>query len=384
MSALGATFPLLGLSGGIRVAPHTVDTVLTDEIGASYGLSVIRAQPVTASDVIHAHGALTVYYGAVVTEHVLLSLAQTPTFKYHLTAADTAFIHAVLNPAVPALLAEHVGVALAQQAQQAISVIEGLGLHPLLAPMMLYGRTITDTIRVASVLGRFFGGDLTDGIHIASLMGGVAAKGGILAETIGVSASLTPRLILRVTATDTINIEDVDALRMLFDASLDEGIEIAAGYVAPNGSFTTWAVNTRSGAVTEYSNYAFNSFAKLGDVYLGASSTGLYELVGDDDAGTDIVAQIKSGFAQWAGTKLTGFKGAYLGVRGGGDYVLKLETGDGNTYIYAVSAKDMATTKITLGKGLRARYFAFELISTGQDFDLDTIEFVPLIAERRV
>jgi hypothetical protein len=96
------------------------------------------------------------------------------------------------------------------------------------------------------------------------------------------------------------------------------------------------------------------------------------------------VAQIKSGFAQWAGTKLTGFKGAYLGVRGGGDYVLKLETGDGNTYIYAVSAKDMATTKITLGKGLRARYFAFELISTGQDFDLDTIEFVPLIAERRV
>jgi hypothetical protein len=220
MSALGATFPLLGLSGGIRVAPHTFDTVLTDEIGASYGLSVIRAQPVTASDVIHAHGALTVYYGAVVTEHVLLSLAQTPTFKYHLTAADTAFIHAVLNPAVPALLAEHVGVALAQQAQQAISVIEGLGLHPLLAPMMLYGRTITETIHVASVLGRFFGGDLTDGIHIASVMGGIAAKGGLLAETIGVASGLTPRLVLRVTAEDSITLDDASILRMAYAGNL--------------------------------------------------------------------------------------------------------------------------------------------------------------------
>jgi hypothetical protein len=74
----------------------------------------------------------------------------------------------------------------------------------------------------------------------------------------------------------------------------------------------------------------------------------------------------------------------YLGTRGGGDFVLKLITGDDKTFIYSVNARDMATTKITLGKGLRARYFAFELVSTGQDFDLDTIEFVPLVSDRRV
>jgi hypothetical protein len=37
-----------------------------------------------------------------------------------------------------------------------------------------------------------------------------------------------------------------------------------------------------------------------------------------------------------------------------------------------------------MGKGLRSRYFAFELVSTGQDFDLDTLEFIPLVADRRV
>ena len=44
----------------------------------------------------------------------------------------------------------------------------------------------------------------------------------------------------------------------------------------------------------------------------------------------------------------------------------------------------MKTTKVNMGKGLRARYFAYELISTGQDFDLDSVEFVPLVAQRRV
>jgi hypothetical protein len=44
----------------------------------------------------------------------------------------------------------------------------------------------------------------------------------------------------------------------------------------------------------------------------------------------------------------------------------------------------MKTARINIGKGIRARYFAFELISTGQDFDLDSLEFIPLVAKRRV
>jgi hypothetical protein len=78
------------------------------------------------------------------------------------------------------------------------------------------------------------------------------------------------------------------------------------------------------------------------------------------------------------------FKGMYLGVRGEGEWVIKLITGDGNTYNYAVSTRNQRTTKVHMGKGLRARYWAFDMISSGQDFDLDTIEFVPIAAQRRV
>jgi hypothetical protein len=174
-------------------------------------------------------------------------------------------------------------------------------------------------------------------------------------------------------------------LSLLLKPTIAEGIEITAAYLSPGeGSFTTWAVNTRTGAISQYDNFVFNSFAQMGNVYLGASEDGLFELHGDTDAGTDIVSRIKSGFMQFNGSRFSSLRAAYLGVRGEGDFVLRLLTGDGKTYDYAVSTRDMRTTKVHMGKGHRARYFAFELISTGQDFDLDTIEFVPILANRRV
>jgi hypothetical protein len=40
---------------------------------------------------------------------------------------------------------------------------------------------------------------------------------------------------------------------------------------------------------------------------------------------------------------------------------------------------------VKIGKGLRSRYWQFELVNIdGADFDLDTIEFHPVLLTRRV
>jgi hypothetical protein len=243
---------------------------------------------------------------------------------------------------------------------------------------------VSEAVTIADALGRFFGAEVSDEINVAPLMGGYTSKDGQLSETIGLTEGVTPRLVLRVIATDTIGIEAEEALRMLFSPAIAEGIQLSAAYLSPDSSITTWAMNTRTAAVSEYQNYAFNSFARLGNKYIGANEDGLYELTGDDDAGTDIVATIRSGFAQWSGTHLGSFKAAYLAIRGEGSFVLRVVSGDGRTYNYSVTAESQKTVKVNMGKGLRARYFAFELVSTGQDFDLDTLEFIPLVADRRV
>ena len=61
--------------------------------------------------------------------------------------------------------------------------------------------------------------------------------------------------------------------------------------------YTCVVINTKTGAVSEYDNYDFNSFCELptGE-YLGFRSDGIYELDGEDDDGTDIDAYVTWGF----------------------------------------------------------------------------------------
>ena len=249
---------------------------------------------------------------------------------------------------------------------------------------MSYRLVLSQTITQSGVLSRFFGADmaglttLTDSVVVlpqfSRVMAGVLQSQPVMSNT----------LILRVELDASLTNVDSLLTGLLFDAQLAGTIQLSVAYISPDGNVTTWAVNSRTGAVTEYENYSFNSFARMGHIYLGASSSGLYELHGDDDAGTSIIARLRSGYGQFAGSRFVGFKAAYLGVRATGDLVFRLINANGDTHNYAVKARDMETVKVQLGKGLRARYFAFELESTGQDFDLESIELVPMVAQRRV
>lgn len=356
----------------------------TDDIGVTYGLQLIKASPVSAQDGVGINVGLSDIRGVVMLERLQVAMAQVPNHKFHFNLNQGIGSRDMTRVGVPVALAETIGTAAQQQAQLSIQVIEELGLLPAIGPALIYNRTIAEAIGLASSLASFFGANVSEAIGVASTLTSTAIKPATVAEGIGIDDGLSPQLIIRVTAIDGIGLDDVDVLQMIYSPEIAEGISLTAAYLSPGGGITTWAMNTRTAAVTEYSNYEFNSFARLGSKYIGASQDGLYELAGDDDEGTDVIAEIKSGFAQWAGSRFTVFKGAYLAVRGGGNFVLKLITGDDKEYVYGIAARDMRSTKIRLGKGIRTRYFRFELISTGQDFDLEALEFVPLVAERRV
>jgi hypothetical protein len=389
----------------LDAARHTTPQTLTDTTAETIGLSdtALRSPLFTvneyitfqdalqqllaiANDTINASETYTPTFqpGVIITEEALLADTTARKLTYITLMAEIGGIRAGAVVAIPRTLSETIGIDEALSAVQAVSVIERLRLSDALLTKVTYRQTYPEAIQLRDSLHRFFGGEVLENIGL--LDSPAPKKNAIVtrSETVGLSDTLTSKLVIRFTTTEGVNLDDTQVLKMILRPTLADVVEIAAAYVSPNGSITTWAINTKNSAITEYSNYNFNSFAAMGNKYLGASSTGLYELNGDDDAGSDIIARIRSGFAQFGGSRFSSFKAVYLGMRGEGDFVLKLETGDGKTYNYAVVGKNMETTKVHLGKGLRARYFAFELISTGQDFDLDDIEFIPLVAQRRV
>lgn len=341
-------------------------------VGPAYGLALAETVGTDPA------ASYTWRPGAVVAEVVSQLDAISPNGNYGITLADAAQITDLLTAAYPTTITQGVGLAPAADAVRALLVLEGLGVTTALTASATYGFVLMQTLATSDSLSNFFGGQISETIGLSPAAGLLRTASGTAAEGVGLADVGTPQMVLRVELEDDFDVELTQVVSAILSPTLAEGLQVTAAYIAPDGGFTAWAVNTRTGAVTEYSNYVFNSFSKLNNRYLAASSSGLYELTGSTDDGDDVIAQIKSGLIQFNATKFAGLAGAYLGVRGEGDMFLKMVTGSGLEFIYRVRTQDMRTTKVNFGKGLRARYFSFELISTGQDFDIDTVEFVPI------
>lgn len=337
------------------------------------------------TDVVTTEAVLTAHRGIIVLERLRIADPLNPGWRAHFYLTDSFDVSDRLLQALPIVLTDGIGLELTEAQQTAVRLLEELRVEGTASAAGVFHIGVSEQlIRLQDSLAQFIGADMVDGIAIAATLTPRKLATGTLADGVGVELEVTPQFLLSARITDEIELEAEDIVQMLFSPTLEDGIEINAGYVAPDGSFTTWAMNARTGAVTEYSNYAFNSFARHGNRYLGASADGLYELLGDDDDGDNIVARLRSGFMQFGGTHLARLKAAYIAARGEGDIILKIITADGVTYNYQTSTRNMRSTKVHMGKGQRARYFAFELISAGQDFDLDTLEFVPIVVQRRV
>lgn len=339
----------------------------------------------TLTETVNLTEVLATIPGVLLHEYLTVTDTPAPQFVYMRTVADIMELVGALSASMPVTLNESVSMTLAQIAKLSIGVIDELDLNDTLLPAMFYGKTVSEGIELSDTLAMFLSGLISESLTVAPTLTPLHTMRPTLSESVNVSESVSPAFILRVVTTDAIEVTASEALTMLYTQTVSENIDVAGAYLSPGDGFTSWAMNTRTGAVSEYTNYEFNSFVTTGNKkVLGASSSGLYELTGETDDGTDIVSTLRSGFMQWTGTHLGRFKAVYIATRGADDFVLKLETGDGLEYNYAVTTRSMRTTKVHLGKGLRARYFAFELISSGADFDLESLEFVPLVAQRRV
>lgn len=351
---------------------------LQDYLNGGIGRSV------SLSDIINLHLDQVGATGIYMLEQIRLAQSEIVNQRLHFTLTELINLHDAVARAQPVAVSDVVTIHQSELIQFAVKVLESLGLSDLLSPKFIYHLSLIEQINLASTIARFMGGAIIDGFTVSEAVSPLYRANASLVDGVGVNDSLTPRFLLRAVASDQVSLTSTMVLKAILHGTIIEGVQLSAAYVAPNGSITTWAMNTRTTAVSEYRNYPFNSFAKSGRRYLGAAADGLYELDGDTDNGADIIATIRAGLAQMSGSHLGGIKAAYLAARGVGGWVLRIITGHGEVYNYGVTNQSMRSTKVHIGKGLRARYFAFELVSSGQDFDLESLEFIPIVNDRRV
>lgn len=186
----------------------------------------------------------------------------------------------------------------------------------------------------------------------------------------------------------------VDSVNIDSSAIAHDGMALGAalGPILQPG-VAVWVLNVDNSASTRYENFTYTSLATREGRLYGTKADGVYLLEGPDDAGTKVRASVATGILDFADPKDPGAAGAlkrivaaYLGVAADKTMYLKVVAG-GQEFLYRARSNNAALMqqRVDPGRGLRSTYYSFEVFnSEGSDFDLQSLEFVPIKLPRRI
>lgn len=129
-------------------------------------------------------------------------------------------------------------------------------------------------------------------------------------------------------------------------------------------------MNTLTGAVSEYENFAFQSVTPT---HAGAA-TGLFLLGGDLDIDQPIIGSIQTGKTLIDESRKKYVEAVHFAMTGTGSGALVV-AGQASTYSYSFQIRPAGVSRAKSGRGIRENYLSFGLEkSDGGDFQLDRIE----------
>lgn len=218
-------------------------------------------------------------------------------------------------------------------------------------------------------------------------------------DTTLASLRMGTRIADQITTTDTVAIANVLSLLIaeaietenstvassVYSVALSEIVSVLSAMIK-SGDQIVWVTNAESGANWTYDSWSFASLVEWNGKYFGAGPTGLYELSGDTDDGEPIEASILTGKSDLGTVQHKRMPYVYVGASSDNGLQLLVHTDNGETNTYTVTAAElMGNSRTAIGKGLRSKYWQFEITNVdGGDFELESFEMRPDATIRRI
>lgn len=156
--------------------------------------------------------------------------------------------------------------------------------------------------------------------------------------------------------------------------------------------YTGWVLNTDTMAPSEYqfADLQFNSACKHGTKYLLAADDGIYEFTEAPGVET-VMSYIKTGKTDFGSDLKKRIVNSYMVYSASDEMVLKVTTSEYGQLVTRNYRMVPPTTSDTtdvrrfdLGRGIKSRYWQFELVGDGVDCDIDEIGMLPVVLSRRI
>jgi len=255
-----------------------------------------------------------------------------------------------------------------------------------------FNQVVVDALNLIDFVG-FIRGFLTkESMSVGDVISQTAKILTDLIETMLLGDDVFTTRHILFSLSEDLDIEDTASIHARLWEYLTDRI-ITSGTLSFDSSGTgsdenyTFVMNTVTKGISEYTNYKFNSLS--GDY--AAKDEGIYQISGIQDEGIGIEALLKTGLIDFDSNIQKQVPYAYVGLNKAGSLMLKTIVtykGKRKERWYKVNPRAVDATdtiRVNMGKGIKSRYWQFELTNfEGADFELDSIELLPLQLKRRI
>lgn len=308
--------------------------------------------------------------------------------------ADEALASEALAAALLAVLADDADATdtLTTLYTQIVQLVDrALATDPLLSYMEAVSLLFTTAV-ATELLFSGYNASLADEAlaseTLVSLMQAVALQ---IDQALATDALTDSLRVIGTLADDADATDELTSLAQLLMA-LESGASAAVVLTIGGEQYTAWVLNTENIAVTQYTNYPFNSMVEANGKYYGAADDGLYLLDGDTDAGTAIQAYFRSPLTDFGYAGLKRLHDTALGYTSDGDLVFKAvvvsPNGVKEEHWYRLEGRPAGGTRenrAPVGRGLKSVYWQYELHNIdGADFQIETTRLWPMGLSRKV
>lgn len=148
--------------------------------------------------------------------------------------------------------------------------------------------------------------------------------------------------------------------------------------------YRAYAVNVKNAALTEYTGFPFNHIVRFNGQTIAFSDAGAVTLGGglDDLAEIDAVAELAPSDFETAHLKRMPY--IYVGAKTNAAMLVSM-IADEAEMVASLTATNGRTRRAKMARGVKARYWAAKIQNkNGEDFAVDSIEYLPMTLGRKV
>lgn len=141
----------------------------------------------------------------------------------------------------------------------------------------------------------------------------------------------------------------------------------------------TFDLTLDGGRSSQFKSFNFNSMAKFNGTYLGANNQGLFELVGNTDNNTIIVAEFAPVMTDFGVHNSKRLYVMYLGLETDDDLQVQISVDEALVKTYTLIAKKTGQQRIRkrIGWDAKGRYWSFVISNPkGNHFAVDAIDIL--------